>query len=55
MEKEGVMIIVSDLAEDLRDAIVEYQVSNNGRSEKLNDSLMQFAVFSAEGDLRTKL
>ena len=49
------MILVSDLAEDLGDAIVEYQVSNNIRNGHLNGSFMQFVVFAAGGDLRERL
>ena len=38
-DKEGDMIAVCDLADDLRDSIVEYQVSTCIRKLTLDDSL----------------
>ena len=57
VEKEGNRTAVCDLADDLRDAIVEYQVRNNTEECTRNDSLtvVRSVVFAAEGDLRAEL
>ena len=45
-----------DLADDLRDAIVEYQVSTNIAKRRQGGSFeMGFIVRAAESNLRTKL
>ena len=54
-EKEGDMITVCDLADDLRDAIAEYQVSSCARNCVPDSLLTVPAVFTTEGHLRTKL
>ena len=54
-ETEGDMIDVYDVADDLGDAIVEYQVSTGVKKYTLDSPLMQSVVLSAEGDLRSKL
>jgi len=49
------MIAVCDLADDLRDVIVEYQVSTDIEKRTLGGSLMRLIVITAEGDLRAEL
>jgi len=56
VENEGDVTAACDLADDLRDAIVEYQVSTKIRRRKQSGSFKTgFLVCSAEGDLRAKL
>ena len=55
MEKEGDMIAVCDLADDLRDAIVEYQVGIIIEKHTLDSALTRLTVLAAEGDLRAEL
>lgn len=50
------MTAVCDLADDLRDAITEYQVSNDFEQYMQDDLLMiRSTVRSTKGDLRTEL
>jgi hypothetical protein len=49
------MIDVRDLADDLSNAIVEYQVSAGIENRTLDDPFIRLAVLPAEGDLRQKL
>ena len=50
------MIAACDLADDLRDAIVEYQVSADVEQRMQGGSLMtQFTVRAAGGNLRAEL
>ena len=49
------MIDVCDLADDLGDAIVEYQVGTGIEKRTLDGPLMRLVVLPAEGDLRSKL
>ena len=49
------MIAACDLADDLRDAIVEYQVSTDVGKRALGSSLIQLAVLTAGGNLRADL
>ena len=56
VEKEGDMAAVCDLADDLRDAVVEYQVRRNIGKRAYNSSLMvRSVVRTAEGNLRAEL
>ena len=48
------VITVRGLADDLRDAIVEYQVSINIERHAEGSSLMQFIGRAAEGDLQAE-
>jgi hypothetical protein len=52
-ENEGDMIAVSGLADDLRDAIVEYQVCTDTEKWMSDGSLMLFIVLAAVGNPRT--
>ena len=55
MEKEGDMTAAYDLADDLRDAIVEYQVSTNIEGFIRSGSLiMRPTAHAAGGNLRTE-
>jgi len=49
------MIAACDLADDLRDAMVEYQVSANFEQRTLDSALIQVVVLTAGGNLRTEL
>ena len=49
------MNAVCDLADDLRDAIVEYQVSTNTGNCTQGGSLIQFIGGAAEGNLQAEL
>ena len=49
------MYDVYDLADDLADVIVEYQVSTSVEKYSLYGPLMWPAVLAAEGDLRSEL
>jgi len=49
-ERERDMIAVCDLADDLRDAVVEYQVSTS-IEKRIPHSLIRFVGRAAEGDL----
>ena len=49
------MIAACDLADDLRDAIVEYQVSTDVGKRAPGSSLIQLAVLTAGGNLRADL
>jgi len=51
-EKEGDTASARDLADDLRDAIFEYQVCSWIERRTL-DSLIMYIVLAAEGDLQT--
>ena len=55
MENEGDMVAACDLADDLRDAIVEYQVSIGFGRHALDSSLIQIVVLAARGDLWAEL
>ena len=56
VEKEGDVTATCDLADDLRDAIVEYQVRKNIGKRAHNNSLMvRSIVRTAEGNLRAEL
>jgi hypothetical protein len=46
---------VSDLAEDLRDVVLDYQVSTGTIKPAPDGSLMRPTVLAAEGDLQPKL
>ena len=55
-EKGGDIAMVCDLADELRDAIVEYQVRDSIGMHTSNGSLIgQSAVRTTEGDVRTEL
>ena len=54
-ENEGDMVAVSDLADDLRDAVIEYQVRTDAEKPAPDNSLMPLIVLGAEGNLRAKL
>ena len=55
-ENEGDVTDVCDLADDLSDAIVEYQVGTDMKgAHQIVHLFMQLAVLTAEGDLRSKL
>jgi hypothetical protein len=45
---------VSNLADDLRDAIIEYQVRTDTEKLAPDNSFMPFIVLGAEGNLRAK-
>ena len=49
------MITVCDLADDLRDAIVEYQVSVNPEKQLQDSSFTQFAGCTTKGNLQAEL
>ena len=49
------MSAVSDLAEDLRDVILDYQVSSDIITRTLGGSLTQFVVLAAESNIQPKL
>ena len=49
------MTAISDLAEDLRDTILDYQVSANTMTRSLDGSLTQSTVLAAESNLQPKL
>ena len=49
------MMAACDLADDLRDAIVEYQVSTGIGGRALDGSLIQPVVLAAGGYLRAEL
>ena len=56
VENEGDMAAVCDLADDLRDAVVEYQVRRNiGKHAHNNSHMVRAIVRATEGNLRTKL
>ena len=55
VERERGMIAVCDLADDLRDTIVEYQVSTNPEKHMQGDLLMQFIGCTAKGNLQAEL
>ena len=56
VENEGDMAAVRDLADDLRDAVVEYQVRKNVGKYAHNDSHMVRSIVRAtEGNLRAEL
>jgi len=56
VEKEGDMIAVCDLAYDVRDVIVEYQVSTNTAKPTQGGSLtMHFIGRAAESNLQAEL
>ena len=48
------MITACDLADDLRDAIVEYQVSINIEKHMQDDLLMRFTGRAAESNLQAE-
>ena len=52
---EGDMIAACDLADDLRDAIVEYQVSTDLGRRTLDGWLMQIVALPTGGNLRAEL
>jgi hypothetical protein len=54
-EDEGDMIAACELADDLRDAIVEYQVGTDIEKRTPDGPLMQLIVLATEGDLQAKL
>jgi len=54
-EKEGDRIAVCDLADDLRDAIVEYQVSASIERRIQGSSPQRFTGGTAEGNLQAEL
>ena len=54
-EKEEDVIAVCDLADDLRDVIVEYQVSNIAEKHIPDSWLILLVVLATEGDLQAKL
>ena len=49
------MIIVSDLADDLRDIVVEYQVGTDTEKRVLDSSLTPLIVLAADGNLQARL
>ena len=49
------MTAVCDLADDFRDAILDYLVSNGVTARALGSLLMQLTVLTAEGNLHPKL
>jgi len=49
------MVAACDLADDLRDAIVEYQVSTGFERYTLDGSLTKIAVLATGGDLWAEL
>ena len=55
VETERGMIAVCGLADDLRDIIVEYQVSINIEKHTYDASLMQFIGRATEGNLQPEL
>jgi hypothetical protein len=55
IENEEDMIAVCDLADDLRDTIIEYQVSAEIEKRTPDSPLMQLVVFAAGGNLRAEL
>ena len=54
-ENEGDMIAASDLADNLRDAIVEYQVCTDIEKRTSDSSLMLLTVLAADGNLQANL
>jgi len=54
-EREADMITVCDLADDLRDAIIEYQVSTEIEKYMRVGPLIQRIGRAAEGDLQAEL
>ena len=54
-EREADMILVCDLADDLRDAIIEYQVSTDVEKHMRVGILIQYIGRTAEGDLQAEL
>ena len=49
------MIAVSDLADDLRDAILEYQVCTDTEKRALGSSLTPLIVIAADSNLQAGL
>jgi hypothetical protein len=49
------MIAVSDLADSLRDAIVEYQVCTDTENRTPGSLLTPFIALAADGNLQAKL
>jgi hypothetical protein len=49
------MTAVSDLADSLRDAIVEYQVCTDTEKRTPGSFLTPFTVLTADGNLQAKL
>jgi hypothetical protein len=49
------MIAVSDLADNLRDAILEYQVCTDTEKQTPDSSLTPFPVLAADGNLQARL
>jgi hypothetical protein len=49
------MIAVCDLADDFRDAILDYLVSNDIEICMMYSTLMRLIALAAEGDLQSKL
>jgi hypothetical protein len=49
------MIAVCDLADDFRDAILDYLVSNGTETRMIYSELMRLIALAAEGDLQSKL
>jgi hypothetical protein len=54
-EDERDTIAASDLAEDLRDAIVDYRVDTDTENRTLGSSLMPLTVLAADGNLQSRL
>jgi hypothetical protein len=49
------MVAASDVVDNLRDAIVEYQVGANTQTRTPGSSLMSFTVLAADGNLQARL
>ena len=49
------MIAASDLADSLRDVIVEYQVCTDTENRTPGSLLMPFTALAADGNLQAKL
>ena len=54
-EKQGDMVAICDLADDVRDAIVEYQVSVGIPTHAPSSSLIKVLVLARESNIRAKL
>lgn len=54
-EKEAIAVAVRDLAEDFRDAILDYQVSTDTEKRPPDSLLMRLIVLAAESNLQPKL
>ena len=53
--KQGDMVAICDLADDVRDAVTEYQVSVSIPPHTPSGSLIEVPVFATKSNIRAKL